>query len=165
MVSCECGWGMHLSKGWRAPCQGARAAPATHQPFCPHWPGFLTVIIYYPFKWKVDYSVLNILFFFFNRVSLGRELCWSHTAMTWNILHWLHLGWSLQPELIMLIVPFDELVSGGNVSSEESVGHDFIRPKVQRLSVDSPGHTPRLWPTSREGWWSVNRLVCSEHLV
>lgn len=51
----------------------------------------------------------------------------------------------------MLIVPFDELVSGGNVSSEESVGHDFIRPKVQRLSVDSPGHTPRLWPTSREG--------------
>lgn len=53
--------------------------------------------------------------------------------MTWNILHWLHLGWNLQPELIVLIVPFDELESGGNISSDESVGHDFIRPKVQRL--------------------------------
>lgn len=160
-ASCACGWGPHLSMGWRAPRQGAGAAPATHQPFCLHCPGFLTVIIYYPLKWKVDCSVLNILFFFFNRVSLGHEyeLCWSHTAVTWNILRWLHLGWNVQPKLIMLIVPFDELESGGNVSREESVGPDFIRPEVQRLNVDSPSHIPRLWPTSCEGWWSVNRLV------
>lgn len=55
--------GLHLSLGW--PPQGVVAAPETHQHFCPHCAGFLTIIIYYSFKWKGDCSVLDILAFSF----------------------------------------------------------------------------------------------------
>ena len=56
-----------------------KGGPCNSPALCPCCSGFLTVIICYPFKWKLDCSVLNLLvFFFFNRVSLGHEykLCW-----------------------------------------------------------------------------------------